>query len=276
MGIFEEFFIAPIIEKSGYNIVNTTVYAAIALGAVWLLFGAFRRFGVRMDGAFFWGVLSFVLFGSTMRVVTDSIDTGVFSAATPLHRLILDSGIYEYGFVTVSPGIYVLVAALLLLSVGILNYLRRVELLPYIGLGLFAFHFMLLIPFMGHLAYAIPVLLLAGIPTYIIWRRYGGLGAAVVGGHALDGAATFVILDWFSGSAGISYFEQHVIPRAVGELFDTYFTFFLLKVAISAAAVYLVSKEDMKEDERVFFLLVVAIVGLAPGIRDVLRMVCGA
>ncbi|MBN2121675.1 DUF63 family protein [Candidatus Micrarchaeota archaeon] len=276
MGIFEEFFIAPIIEKTGYNIINTATYAAIALGAVWLLFWAFRRFGVKINNTFFWGVLSFVLFGSSMRVVTDSIDTGVFTGATPLHQLVLDSGIYEYGFVTVSPGIYVLVAAVLLLSICILNYLKRMELLPYIGLALFAFHFILLLPFMEHLAYAIPVLLLAGIPAYIIWRRYGGMGAAVVGGHALDGAATFVILDWFSGNAGRSYFEQHVIPRAVGDLFDTYFTFFLLKVAISAAAVYLVSREDMKDDERTFFLLVVAIVGLAPGIRDVLRMVCGA
>lgn len=276
MGIFEEFFVAPIIEKSGYNIVNTAVYAAMAIGAVFLLFHAFRKFGIKINGSFFWGVLGFVLFGSSMRVVTDSIDTGVFGAATPLHQIVLDSGIYEYGFVTVSPGIYVLVAAILLISIAVLNYLRRMELLPYIGLGLFAFHFLLLIPFMGHLAYAIPVLLLAGVPTYIIWRRYGGMGAAVVGGHALDGAATFVILDWFSGNAGRSYFEQHVIPRAVGEIFDTYFTFFLLKVAISAAAVYLVSKEDMKDDERVFFLLAVAIVGLAPGIRDVLRMVCGA
>lgn len=276
MGIFEEFFVAPIIEKSGYNIINTVVYAAIALGAVGLLFYAFRKSGVKMNGGFFWGVLSFVLFGSSMRVVTDSIDTGVFSGVTPLHSFVLETGIYEYGFVTVSPGIYVIVAAILLVSIGVLNYFKRMELLPYIGLGLFAFHFLLLLPFMQYAVYAIPVLLLAGIPTYLIYRKYGKMAAAVVGGHALDGAATFVILDWFSGVGGRSYFEQHVLPRAVGDLFDTYFTFFLLKVVISAAAVYLVSKEKMKDDERVFFLLVVAIVGLAPGIRDVLRMVCGA
>jgi uncharacterized membrane protein len=276
MGIFEEFFVAPIIEKTGYNMVNTVVYAAIALGAVWIIFNLFRKLGVKMDGGFFWGVLSFVLFGSAMRVVTDSIDTGVFTGVTPLHSFILESGIYEYGFLTVSPGIYVIVAGILLLCMGVLHRAGRMELLPYIGLGLFGFHFLLLLPFMAHAAYAIPVFLLAGIPTYLIYRKYGKMGAAVVGGHALDGAATFVILDWFSGVGGRSYFEQHVVPRAVGDIFDTYFTFFLIKVAISALAVYLVSREKMKEDERIFFLLVVAIVGLAPGIRDVLRMVCGA
>lgn len=276
MGIFEEFFVSPIVEKTGYNMVNTVAYAGIALLAVYLLFRIFRKYGVKMDGGFFWGVLGFVLFGSSMRVVTDSIDTGVFWGVTPLHSAVLESGIYEYGFVTVSPGIYVLVAAVLLASMGILHCFKRMELLPYVGLGLFAFHFLLLIPFMRHLEYAVPVLVLAGVPAYLIYRKYGKMGAAVVGGHALDGAATFVILDWFSGAAGRGYFEQHVIPRAVGELFDTYFTFYLVKVAIASAAVYLVSREKMDEDERVFFLLVVAIVGLAPGIRDVLRMVCGA
>ncbi|MCP4647544.1 MAG: DUF63 family protein [bacterium] len=79
----------------------------------------------------------------------------------------------------------------------------------------------------------------------------------------------------FSSAIGKNYFEQHVLSRAVGELLNTYFLFYLVKVAIASAAVYLVEKEKMKSDERIYFYLVVAIIGLAPGIRSILRMVCG-
>lgn len=276
MGFLEDYFIAPIVEKTGYNIVNTLAYAGIAVIAVYLLFLIFKKSGIKIGGELFRGVLAFVMFGSATRVVTDSVDGGVFTGVTPLHQVILDSGIYAYGFLTVTPGIYLVVASILLASIAVLHHMRRMDLLMYLGLALFAFHFLLLVPFMGHIAYALPVALLAGIPAYITWKKYGKEAAAVVGGHALDGAATFVILDLFSGAAGKSYFEQHVLPRAIGGLFGTYFTFFLLKAAIAYAAVYLANKEKMKDDERIFFFLVLAIIGLAPGIRDVLRMVCGA
>ncbi len=275
MEAFEEFFINPILEKTGYNAVNTMVYAGIALIAVYALFHILKRSGVKIDNGFFWGVLSFVLFGSTARVVTDSVDAGVFTGVTPIHQWILDIGIYNYGFLTVTPGIYIVVAALLLGTLAILTYFKRMELLPYVGLALFAPHFFLLVPFMQYWEFAIPVLVLAAIPTYFIWKRYGAVASAVVAGHALDGAATFIILDVFSSAIGKNYFEQHVLSRAVGELFNTYFTFYLVKVAIASAAVYLVEKEKMKSDERIYFYLVVAIIGLAPGIRSVLRMVCG-
>ncbi|MBD3390214.1 DUF63 family protein [Candidatus Micrarchaeota archaeon] len=276
MGAFEEFFINPILEKTGYNPVNTLVYAAIAVIAVYVLFHVFRRFGVKMDSGFFWGVSSFVLFGSAARAVTDAVDSGVFTGVTPLHQGILDSGLYNYGFLTVSPGIYLVVAGILLLSIAILHTIRRMELLPWVGVGLFAFNLMLLVPFMQYFYYGAAAIFLAAIPAYIILRRYGAIPATVVGGHALDGAATFIILDVFSSAVGKNYFEQHVLSRAVGELFDTYFTFYLLKIAVAAAAVYLVEKEKMHSEERIFFYLVIAIIGLAPGIRSVLRMVCGA
>ena len=216
MGLFEDYFVAPIMEKTGYNIVNTLVYVAIAVVAVYLIFQIFRKYKVSIDKQFFWGTLTFVLFGSTARVVTDAVDGGVFTPVTPLHQLVLDSGIYKYGFLTATPGIYVVVAAIFLSTFAILHYIKRKELLPYVGLALFAFNFILLIPFMQYAWLAIPVLIMAGIPAYLIYRKYGAEGAAVVCGHALDGAATFIIIDVFPMFSGKSYFEQHVLSRAVG------------------------------------------------------------
>ena len=149
MGVVEEFFISPILEKTGYNAVNTLVYAGIALIAVYALFHILRRSGIKIDNGFFWGVLSFVLFGSTARVVTDAVDAGTFTGVTPLHQWILDTGLYDYGFLTVTPGIYIVVASLLLVTLAVLHAVKRMELLPYVGLALFAFHFFLL-QYFGH------------------------------------------------------------------------------------------------------------------------------
>ena len=82
MGALEEFFISPILEKTGYNAVNTLVYAGIALVAVYALFHIVKKCKVKIDNGFFWGVLSFVLFGSTARVVTDAVDAGTFTGVT--------------------------------------------------------------------------------------------------------------------------------------------------------------------------------------------------
>jgi uncharacterized membrane protein len=270
-----DYFIAPIWDHSGYNIVNTLVYAAIAILAVYGIFRLLRNI-LKFDSQFIYGVLSFVLLGSTLRVVTDSIDTGVFKAATPIHQLVLESGIYDYGYLTVSPGIYIVTAFLLFLSMAVLGYLKRMDLLGYVGLALWIPHFLLLVPFMSYAAYAIPILVLAAIPT-VIGLKYlkDGILTGVVAGHSLDGAATFFIIDFFGSLTGIKYAEQHVFSGAVGELLDTFLTFYLLKIAISFGAAYLLQKEKMDIQERNFIALVLMIIGFAPGIRNVLRMVIG-
>ncbi|MDD5096698.1 MAG: DUF63 family protein [Candidatus ainarchaeum sp.] len=271
-----DFFINPIAERTGYNLVNTLLYAVLAIAAIYVIWLAFRKFKIRIGDDFFYGVLSFVLFGSTARVVTDAVDAGTLTAATPLHQLVLGSGIYQYGFLTVSPGIYVVVASLLLVCVAILHHFQRMGYLKYIGLALFAFHFLLLLPFLQYWMHAIPVLIMAIIPFAIAYHYFRDTGSSlVVGAQALDGAATFYIIDIFSPLAGMAYFEQHVISRAVGEFMDTYLLFYLVKIAIAFAAAYFVGKEKMPMDEKRFILLIFIIIGLAPGLRDLLRMMAG-
>jgi uncharacterized membrane protein len=271
-----DYFIKPIWDHSGYNIVNTLVYAVIAIAAVYALYRALKG-RVKVDGRFIAGVLSFVLFGSTIRVVTDSIDTGVFKPVTPLHQLVLDSHLWDYGYLTVTPGVYILVAACLLASMLALHRLRKMELLPYVGLILWLPHFLLLLPFMGYAVFAIPILILAAIPAYLA-RSYlkDDILALIVAGQALDGAATFFVIDYFSKISGIRYFEQHVISSAIGSIGGTYFTFYLLKVAISFGAAYVLQKEKMELEDKYFIALILMIMGFAPGIRDILRMVVGA
>ncbi|MEW6748302.1 MAG: DUF63 family protein [Candidatus Micrarchaeota archaeon] len=271
-----DYFVRPIWERSGYNIVNTAVYALIAIAAVYLIY-RYMKGRIMIDDRFMGGVLSFVLFGSTVRVVTDSIDGGVFQAVSPIHQFMLDSHLWDYGYLTVSPGIYILTAGLFLSSVLLLERAKRMELLPYVGLALWLPHFLLLLPFMQYAIYAFPVLLLGAIPAYVAWMLYKDyISMGIVGGQALDGAATFFVIDYFSQMTGIHYFEQHVVGGFIGELFGTFFLFYLVKVGIAFLAVHVLrSEKELDAEDMRFIALALMIMGFAPGIRDVLRMVLG-
>jgi uncharacterized membrane protein len=271
-----DYFIQPIWGRTGYNAVNTLAYAAIAMVAVYLLYRALRP-RISFDEGVIRSVLCFVLLGSTMRVITDAIDTGVFKPVTFIHKLVLDSHIWDYGYLTVTPGIYIVTAALLLASMAILYRMKRMDLLGYVGLALWLPQFLLLVPFMGYAAYSLPIFFLAAIPAYAAFRYFRDMIlAAVVAGQALDGAATFFIIDVFSGMTGKAYFEQHVFSAGIGEIAGTYFAFYLVKVAIAFAAAYVLQKEKMDGGDKRYVALLLIIMGFAPGIRDVLRMVAGA
>ncbi len=271
-----DYFIDPIWARSGYNLINTLTYAVIALVSVYLIHRTIKG-RIRFNESFILGVLAFVLLGSTLRAVTDSIDNGVFQPATQVHQLVLDSHMYDYGYLTVSPGIYIVTAFLLLASMAILYKIKLMGLLADVGLAIWLPHFLLLIPFMAYVVYAIPIIILAAIPAYLAWRYFKDrIYAAIVAGQALDGAATFFIIDYFPQISGIRYFEQHVFSAAIGDIGGTYFFFYLVKVLIAVAAVHILKGEKMDQEDKYFVALVLMIMGFAPGIRDILRMVLGA
>jgi uncharacterized membrane protein len=273
-----KYYIEPIWARTGYNMINTATYAIIALFMLYLLWVAFKKYNVIVDRNFLYNVLPFVLLGSTVRVVTDAIDSGVFTPVTPIHALVLSSHIYDYGYFTVSPGIYIVIAALLLLCIVVLRIIKKQELLGKVALALWLPHFLLLLPFMNFVVYTLPVLLLVVIPTYVAWRYFkDSIYALIVAGHALDGAATFFIIDIFSKITGNVYFEQHVVGGFIGKLFGTFFAFYIVKILLAFGIAYLISKEnEMSEEERNYIALAIMIMGFAPGIRSLIRMTIGA
>jgi uncharacterized membrane protein len=271
-----DYFVRPIWDRSGYNLVNTLAYAIIAIASVYAL-RLILKGRVKIDETFMRGVLCFVLFGSTIRVVTDAIDNGKFLPITPIHQMVLDSHLWDYGYLTVSPGVYILTAGLLLASLAILYRMNRVEWLAYAGMMLWLPHFLLLVPFMSYAAYALPIIALAIVPAWLAWRHFADKALVlVVAGQALDGAATFFVIDVFSKVSGVAYFEQHVVGGFIGAFFGTFFAFYLLKVGIAFAAAHILKEEKMDEEDRYFVALVLMIMGFAPGIRDILRMVIAA
>ena len=292
MGFFEDYFISPIMDKTGYNAVNTLAYAAVAICALYLIwrFMKGRKFDFAGRG-FLFAVASFVLFGSTCRVLTDLTDSGAVaamalsgSALSPIYMALVKSGISAYGFLTVTPGIYLVTAALFLLALAIGRAMKREMFAAYAGLALWLPLALLLPPFMKNFqffALAAAIACAGAAAAILVLQRLiggklTGYEMLAIGGQALDGAATFVVIDIFSKQTGGNYFEQHVLSAGIGEATPLgFFLFFLVKIALASAIVYFLRKEKMDRGDLALVLLVVAIMGFAPGLRDILRMLCG-
>lgn len=283
-GFIEDYFISPLWDRTGYNLVNTLVYAGIALAAAFVLYKLLKREKIGIDAKFVASIIPFILFGSTARVITDSVDTGVMAlhADNPIADFILGARFYDYSYLTVTPGIYVVVGLITIAAVFGFNRIKRPDLIAPLGIALWLTQVALLSPVLTYWSFALMALVLAlgaaGL-GYIALQKLGAAsvpGALVVLGHALDGAATFVIIDVFGPAVGKPYFEQHVLSRAIGFIGDTMLSFFAVKVLFATAAVLLVQREASDAQERNFVLLLLMIFGLAPGVRDILRMLAGA
>ena len=102
------------------------------------------------------------------------------------------------------------------------------------------------------------------------------LNLAVLFSHFLDAAATFVGIDYFS------YREKHVLPSFLIDITGTAAVMFPLKFLIVCLIVYLIDvyyRKELKESgfENLDGLLKLSIIilGLAPGMRDMLRLAMG-
>lgn len=274
--LINDFFVDPILSHSGYNLVNTFVYAAILLLiAFFVVFPFFRKKGINFDFDFFKAVLPFIVFGSTIRIFEENYSAVYFElferSADPL----------SFGFYTVSPGIYILVGLLtifsLIISFFISKYLNKKPLQVFMGVGLLlsvpvvlyhllhlthAFEFFFVFAFTGAIVFSAK--LIAGKLRHGILSS--PMNLAVLFGQALDGVATFTALTFFSG-----YSEQHVLSNFVIETFSP-LGFVFLKVFLALIVLWYADKEVEDANLRNFIKLFVIIIGFAPGIRDVFSL----
>jgi uncharacterized membrane protein len=92
--------------------------------------------------------------------------------------------------------------------------------------------------------------------------------------HLFDASTTFTALQFF-GSAG--YYEQHVVSNMIiGALGPA--GQFVLKLVVLIPVLWLLDKELPKPQDaqlRGFIKIAILILGLAPGVRNALRLVLG-
>lgn len=256
MNIIQEYFIDPIIYKTGYNPVNTIVYASIALIAIYLIYKKWEP----LDDYFSKTVFAFTIFGSLKRVVTDAVDAGIIT-----HPLLQE--LYKYSFWNVTPGIYVFVSFLLFFSLYLEKVLSKKFALK-LGVALSLLHALILLPYLKHF-HILAFVLFGEFLLYPLVKVYvrDELARLSIIGQALDGLSS-------SFAVGVlGYGEQHVLTSFIMNINP--FLFPILKVLVTFLLVKILEKER-DERARIVITLAVVVAGFAPGVRNTVRVMVGA
>jgi len=266
-----QYYINPIIYDTGYNPVNTITWAII-LGLS--LFGVVKlldRLHLSVDEVFIFAVSPYIFAGGSLRVVEDA---GIVAA--PLKYLLITPLIYFF--------IFFVCVAILLVSVG----LERISGIKYywpFALGgavwsvlnvwilyttaeSFDSRIFVLILSVGA-ALAFLVFAIARILNFTLLKDR--VNAYVLDGQLLDATATAF------GLTFLPYAEKHVLPNFLIEATGTAFVMYPLKLIVTIPILFIVDEYLKSESRNLTGLVKLAIltVGLAPAIRDTLRMTLG-
>lgn len=271
-----KYYIDPIRYGEAYTLVDTLTYALILIAAVYLLYRGLRRYGIAIDDELVVATLPYVVFGGLLRVVED---TGMITS--------------DLRFLLITPLIFFLIALIagvalfggkIAENAGIVSRYSKV----YAGVGI-AGSFLsgaALVWFgltettiaLGVLA---AILALAAVTSVALWAflayvlKWGYVSnllyKLLIFGHMLDASATSYGIDLHP----VHYVEQHVVGGALIDATGTAFSMFLLKFAVIIPAVYVLELYRREGDTGFWHLILLAmiVVGMAPGIRDLTRMV---
>ncbi|WP_049935775.1 DUF63 family protein [Haloplanus natans] len=289
----------------GYTLVSEVGYVVILLIALSGLVFLLDRLDIGSDRDLFFALLPFVFFGGALRVVEDVTDAAAGSPiGYPLNTLIISPVIY---FTVFAVTLLAVVASVALARRGVVERYTR----PLFGSGVVVLGTTLLYLLWSGVApdgpgtfypQVIVVILLgstlAAGGTWWLIERYapainagtGRMGFVVIWGHAVDGVANVVGLDWMVAlGAGPNLVPKHPVNQAVVDITaatlpasalaitgDTW-PFLVVKLVAATLVVWLFDAQIFEDSPRYAVLLMIAIlaVGLGPGTRDMLRATIG-
>ncbi|WP_292363982.1 MULTISPECIES: DUF63 family protein [unclassified Methanoculleus] len=271
-----KYYIDPIRYGEAYTLVDTLTYALILIAAVYLVYRGLRRYKIAIDDELVLATLPFVVLGGLLRVVED---TGMITS--------------DFRFLLITPLIFFVIFAVagialfagkLAENAGLVSRYSRV----YAGTGIAAclLATAALVWFgLTEATIALDVLTtilaLASVTSLALWAflvyvlkwDYASniLYKLLIFGHMLDASATSYGIDIHP----VRYVEQHVVGSALIDATGTAFSMFLLKIAVIVPAVYVLEmyRREGNPDLWHLILLAMIVVGMAPGIRDLVRMV---
>lgn len=267
-----KYYIDPIEGGGAYTLVDTLTYALILIVAVFLIYRWMQRAGLAFDRQLLFATLPWVVFGGLARVVEDA---GMLEAPwrylliTPLiffviffyavvvlylcHRLLGERGVRVYGMV------------------GVLSAAVALALLLWHGATVSTIDLMVPAVILG----------LAAVTSLALWAllRYGfrweyasdRIYQVLIAGHMLDASATSYGIDLHP----LGYVEQHVVGSSLIAATGTGFAMFPLKLLVLIPGIFVLELYRREESATSFWHLIVLamiVVGLAPGVRDMMRM----
>jgi len=280
------------------------ILLAMLIGVVFLL----RRLDIGTELRFFYALFPFMLLGGALRTVEDS---GVAAMRAGVEPLIP----FPASAVLISPFIYFTVFGVTLACVLAAYSLEGRGVVDDYARPLFAMGTVALTVTFGYLSYLsattdyvefYPIILvltlgIATAATAVTWKLAtayvpeiregtGVAGIVIIWGHAIDGVANVIGLNWMPALTGTANLvPKHVVnalivdwtgrllPQSIVSVTGDAWPFLLVKLAAAAFVVWVFNGELFDESPRYTLLLLITVlaVGLGPGSRDMLRATFG-
>lgn len=271
-----KYYIDPIRYGQPYTLVDTLTYALILIAAVYLVYRGLRRYKIAIDDELVLATMPFVVLGGLLRVVED---TGMITS--DFRFLLITPLIFFTIFVVAAVALF---AGKIAENEGIVARYSRV----YGGVGIAAcvaagaaLVWFGLTETTIALDVLAAILVLASVTSLALWALlvYGAkweyasniLYKLLIFGHMLDASATSYGIEIHP----VHYVEQHVVGSNLIEATGTAFSMFLLKIVVIIPAIYILEQYRREGNPDLWHLILLAmiVVGMAPGIRDMVRMV---
>ncbi len=270
------YYIQPIIHDTGYNPVNTITWALVLVAFLFLTYVLLIRLKIRIDRRFIAAVVPYIVVGATLRVVEDAE-----VVSPPLSYLLITPLIFFL--------IFGCCLALLVLAVRIARARRFVHAeLTHVHLfGLFGLLWCLatlallgwfarieelwvLVAVIG-IAGALTGAIYALAATFRIQFLTDRLNLAVLAAHLLDATSSFIGIDL------LGYSGKHVIEGLIVKYTGSAAGMYLLKLGLLVPILYLLDTQFTEDEDELKHLVLLALlmIGLAPAVRNTLRMMLG-
>jgi len=278
-----KYYIDPVKYGEPYNIVETLTYAIILIIGVYLLYRWFSNstwlseHGIKLDASFILATIPYVVLGGVIRVIQDA---GMVTG--------------DWQYLIVTPPIYFVLFFFVLGMIFLGGVLKKNGLIKnfltfYAFIGcITVFVISLILLSWGMVHGHVDLFILSVIPlmaitsTVLVWAcmRYllkweyvnDPLFLVLIFGQMLDASATSYGLTFHPA---VHYIEQHVVGSNLIQMTGTAFIMYPLKLVVLFPAIYIMQLYRKEANPAFWHLVLLAmiVVGLAPGVRDMVRMV---
>ena len=270
----ETYYINPIIHDTGYNPVNTITWAIVLVFCLFLTLKLLNKLGIAIDHRLIAAVSPYLVVGASLRVMEDAE-----LVTPPLSYLLITPLIFFL--------VFVCCVAFLILSVKVSSSKNRGEYNYTLLFGLIGFLWMIanltilvrmeevIAPWVLFAVTGITGILISVI--YVISRIFGiqflteRINLAVLAAHLLDASSSYIGIDM------LGYTGKHVLEGLIVTYAGTAAVMYPLKLGILIPLLYLLATQFTDEEVELKNLVLLALltIGLAPGVRNTLRLMVG-
>jgi uncharacterized membrane protein len=266
------YYIQPIIGDTGYNPVNTITWALMLGLMVFILWEILKKLGIVIDKRFIAAVSPYIFVAASLRVMEDA-----------------DLFLPPISYMLITPLIYFLIffcCVAILIILRVLSGPDRINdyvvVFGLIGVLWFIANLIILLrnEELVNLWVLFAVIGISGmiiLVIYVVGSKLHAkfltesLNVSVLTAHLLDASSSYIGIDF------LGYQGKHVIEGMIVQYTGSAAGMFLLKLGILIPVLYLL---DICFDEREIelknlVLLALIVIGLAPAVRNTLRMILG-